>query len=358
MPDAGGTDAPLSDGGGVDVPATDGGGVDGGGVDAPVTLSDVHFVGRFDVAGDGSAEFSWPGSEIAARVSGTEVSVDLSSSGTVYFEAWIDGVRGDPFLASGGTTTYPLATGLSAGEHEVRLIRRSEGFQGATTFHGFVGAELVPSPPPYPHLIEFVGDSITCGYGALGDGPGCPFTPETESEPDAYAAVAARTLGVGHVSIAYSGIGLTQNYGGGTDGLMGERYEQVMPDGAAWDFRYTPDVVVVLLGTNDFWNGDPGTAFADAMDAFVMQVRGHYPSAEIFLATSPMIGGSDHDVHGGYLDDARARAMARGDMRVHRIEVPRQDAADGLGCDYHPSVATHAIDGAVVASAIRAVTGW
>lgn len=353
-PDAGGADAP-----GTDTPRTDAPGSDAPGTDAPVALADVHFIGRFDFsAGADTPRFAWPGSEIAARISGTSVSVDLESDGSIWFEAWVDGVRGDPFVVAPGTATYPLAASLAAGEHEVRLIRRNESFAGTTRFHGFVGAELVPSPPPYAHLIEFVGDSITCGYGALGVGPGCPFDHDTSSEPDGYAAVAARALGVGHVSVAYSGIGLTQNYGGGTDGLMGVRYEQVIADGPAWSFSYTPEVVVVTLGTNDFWDGDPGTAFADAMDAFVQQVRGHHPGAEIFLATSPMLSGSAYTAHRGYLDDAIGRAAGRGDTHLHRIDLPTQEAADGLGCDYHPSVATHAMDGMRVAAAIRAVTGW
>ncbi|MCB9615863.1 MAG: SGNH/GDSL hydrolase family protein [Sandaracinus sp.] len=236
-------------------------------------------------------------------------------------------------------------------------MRRNETFVGnATTFHGFVGITSIASPTPYGRLVEFVGDSITCGYGNLGDGPGCPFSAETESEPDAYGAITAARLSAGHVAIAWSGIGLTQNYGGSTEGLMGERYARTIgTEDTAWSFEDAPDVVVVLLGTNDFWNGDPGTAFADAMDTFVQQVRTRRPDSAIVLATSPMIGGENHTRHRGYLQTAIDRAAGRGDSRVFLAEVP---TGTNTGCDYHPSVAGHEAVADVVTARIREVMGW
>ena len=69
-----------------------------------------------------------------------------------------------------------------------------------------------------------------------------------------------RELGAAHVAIAYSGIGMLRNNGGGTTGTMPERYERTLADDAAslGLARYTPDVVVIDLGTNDFATGDPG----------------------------------------------------------------------------------------------------
>lgn len=358
--DAGG-DAPYADVLRVPDAPRDGGSADAPGTDAPVATADIHYVGRFDFSeGEDTPSFAWPGSEIVARFTGTTISASLEATGEVWFEAMIDGERGEGIELSAGTHDYVLAEGLSDGEHEVRLVRRNETFvSGATTFLGFSGATLVPSPAPYDRHIEIIGDSITCGYGALGPGPGCPFIPSEESEPDAYGAVAARALGAGHTAIAWSGIGLTQNYGGSTTDLMDVRFERTLGDRAGdWGFERQPDAVVITLGTNDFWDGDPGTDFADAMDAFVQQVREHYPDAPIFLATSPMLGGSSHTTHAGYLDTAIERAAARGDTEVRRVDLPTQSSADGLGCDYHPSAATHQIDGDILADAIRDVTGW
>lgn len=359
--DGGGTgDAgPMIDGGGRD----GGGGSDGGGGggDAGGALEDVHFVGRFDFSGGASTPWlAWPGSEIVARFRGTEISVRLDDGGESFFDVWIDDVRQPVLDAGTGPTTYPLATGLADGEHVVRIARRTESFFGRTQFLGFPGATLVPSPAPYAHLVEIIGDSITCGYGVLGDGPSCSFSADTESEPDAYGAVAARTLGVGHVAISYSGRGVYRNYGGAADPLMPELFARRLAefDGDPWDFSYTPDVVVVTLGTNDFSMGDPGTAFADALDAFVVTLRGHYPNAYLFLGTSPMLGGSEHATHRTYLEDVVTRASGRGDTRLAIVDFDEQSSADGIGCDYHPSETTQANMAARLVTAIRGATGW
>src|SRR4029077_970838 len=107
---------------------------------------------------------------------------------------------------------------------------------------------------------------------------------------------ATQMLGVGHVAIAYSGRGVYRNHGGTPDPLLPVLFERRFADYATdpWDFSYTPDLVVITLGTNDFSLGDPGSGFVDAYDAFVQQVRAHYPSAPILLATSPMLADPDH----------------------------------------------------------------
>jgi lysophospholipase L1-like esterase len=330
-------------------------------IDAALPLSDLHFVGRFDFSpGAGTPWLAWPGSEIVARFRGTSISVRLDDGGEDFFDAWIDGMRQPPLHATSGAHTYPIASGLPDTEHTIRLVRRTESLFGRTQFLGFPGATLVPSPPPYPHLVEIIGDSITCGYGVLGVGPSCAFAPDTESEPDAYAAIATRMLGVGHVAIAYSGRGVVHNYGGTPDPHLPVLFERRLADFASdpWDFSYTPDVVVITLGTNDFAMGDPGSAFVDGYDAFVMQLRAHYPSAWILIATSPMLADPEHAQHRSYLAMVMARAASRGDAHVSIVDFDTQLASDGYGCDYHPSAATQMRVATQLVTAIRDVTGW
>ncbi len=336
---------------------------DDGGVrsDAGLPLANIHFVGRFDFSpGADTPWLAWPGSEIVARFRGTSISVRLDDGGEDYFDAWVDGVRQPVLDMVGGPTTYPIASGLPDAEHVVRVVRRTESFYGRTQFLGFPGATLVPSPAPYPHFVEIIGDSITCGYGVLGPNATCSFSADTESEPDAYGALATQLLGVGHAAIAYSGRGVYRNYGGTADPLLPELFERRFAEftGDPWDFAYTPDAVVVTLGTNDFAMGDPGTAFVDAYDAFVVALRGHYPGTPILLATSPMLGGLEHAQHRDYLAMVVARATSRGDAAVSIVDFDEQAPADGYGCDYHPSAATQMHMAARLVAALRGVTGW
>jgi hypothetical protein len=78
----------------------------------------------------------------------------------------------------------------------VVLRKRTEAFLGVVTFHGFaIAGDFAHQPLFVPALankqaslmtnnegrrIEFVGDSISCGYGIAGHPP-CPFSPATEN---------------------------------------------------------------------------------------------------------------------------------------------------------------------------------
>ena len=80
-------------------------------------------------------------------------------------------------------------------------------FKGFTVTNG----ALVPTPPPFTRKLEFIGDSITCGFGNEGPGPNCPFTADTENESLAYGTLTAQALNAEHHTIAWSGIGMVRH---------------------------------------------------------------------------------------------------------------------------------------------------
>ncbi len=60
--------------------------------------------------------------------------------------------------------------------------KRTEAEQGRTTLYGVeADGALLDLPPAPSRLIEFIGDSHTCGYGTEGKTVSEPFTPETEN---------------------------------------------------------------------------------------------------------------------------------------------------------------------------------
>lgn len=318
--------------------------------DAPV--EDVHLIGRFDAM----HRFAWPGDEIALRFDGSAISIDIDDDGQNQFDPTIDGQRYQTFFTNMGRMTLQIASGLPAGEHDLVIARRTESFIGTTTFYGFPGATLVPTPRP-SRLIEMIGDSITCGYGVLGVGPNCSFGASTEAEDLAWGALAAAELDAMHVSIAYSGIGMYRNNGGDITETMPMRYGRVLADDATstWTWDYTPDVIVIALGTNDFAGGDPGQPFVDAYVAFVQMLRTRFPRTPVVLATSPMLDGAARtQLH----DHLAAVVSAVGDPQVTSVEIAEQLAADGYGCDYHPDTTTQRKMADALVPAIRAATGW
>jgi lysophospholipase L1-like esterase len=351
-------------GGGGAVP--DGGGDgDGGAADAGVgPIAKIHLLGRFDGAptDPGGARFAWPGSTIRARFDGDAIAIRFDEAGGNQYDVTIDGGLQPVLVTSAGVQDYPLASGLAAGEHEVAVARRTESFFGVTGFLGFPGATLVDSEGP-ARWIEMVGDSITCGYGVLGAGPTCSFSADTEAETHAWGALAAAELGAAHTAIAYSGIGVYQNYGGEPSPTMPDRFPLTLADdpASAWPFTaYAPQVVAINLGTNDFSSGDPGSAFVDAYIDFVGQIRAHYPDTYIVVALSPMlsddypVGAMQRTLAAGYLQ----QVVAAGGARESYLPLDEQLASDGLGCDYHPGETTQQKMADALVAQVRALTGW
>ena len=325
----------------------------------------IHYLGRFDFTDPAAPASSWPGSAVAARFTGTGLDVDLHDDGQNFFAVSIDGATPTLLATNSGKDTYPLATGLADGEHEVVLFRRTESFQGVVRFHAFNpqgGGKVIPSPVPFKRHIEYIGDSITCGYGNEGMGPSCGFTPDTENEWLAYGSVAARALQAEPHVIAYSGKGAYRDYGGSTNDQMPVLYARTFAESSAllWDFSsWKADVVVLNLGTNDFAKGDPGPAYVDAYSGLVKQIRGHYPDAYILCAVGSMLGGADLAKDVDYVKGVVAAANGAGDAKVSFVDLGQQDGnADGLGCDYHPSVKTDQLMADKLVAAIKATVGW
>jgi len=337
-----------------------GAGSGGAGTGGGSTEPGIHFVGRVEGDAD-SARFAWSGTGVVARFEGTSVAVELG--GGQEYTVVIDGTVGPKLTATNGMNT--LASGLAAGPHTVELYRRTEAAQGESEFLGFDfgGGTLLAPPTPPARRLEFIGDSITCGYGNEGPDMNCGFTPETENHYLTYAAITARTLEAELSTVAWSGKGVVCNYGDAADSCtnpLPTYYARTLPNDAnsAWDFsRFVPDAVVVNLGTNDFsTTSDPSeTEFVSGYRAFLEQIRLAYPNAHILCTNGPMLSGTDLTTVRSYLASA-VQSMA--DAKISTFDIEAQDGSDGYGCDWHPSLERHEKVAEVVTAALRSKLGW
>jgi lysophospholipase L1-like esterase len=356
----GGMDDPLPDGGEArDAGELNDGGVpdagmpDAGPADAGPT---VHFIGRFDTTDPAGPRFAWPGSAITARFTGTGIAGTFEDDGTNLLDVIVDDRPATVVRMVSGVSQL-LASGLDAGEHQLTLVKRTESFLGTLQLRGLspVGGALVPSPFPFTRRIEFVGDSITCGYGNLGADFSCSFSADTENENAAWGAIAARALNAAHTAIAYSGKGVYRNYGGAAGDLMPALWRRTLAQqsSSTWDYsRYTPDVVVVNLGTNDFSIGDPGQAFVNAYAGFLRELRGTYPAAHLVCAMGPMENSPE------YATRVQAAIAQVNDARTSVLTLTPQDCAQSCGCDYHPSELTHQRMASQLVQHLRTTLGW
>lgn len=150
--------------------------------------------------------------------------------------------------------------------------------------------------------LQVFGDSLTCGYGALGVNP-CDYSPETESAYTSWASVLAKAIDADLSQVTWSGKGVVRNYGDAnqmsqyplpfyynrTLGLY-ETDKGFSGDDLYWDAsQYQADIVLVLLGSNDYsTNPVPESAeFIHGYTALVQQIKKDYPRSKIVLLCSP-----------------------------------------------------------------------
>jgi lysophospholipase L1-like esterase len=320
----------------------------------------VRFVGRMDQSETDVTKFAWSGSGVLFRFEGTDASVSLDDSAQ-FFTVVVDGTT-SVLATTKGKQTYPLATGLPAGTHEVRLYRRTEASFGTTKFYGVdLGAgTLLPPPPAAPRRIEVIGDSITCGYGNEGANENCNFSADTENHYLTYAAITARDLNADLVTIAWSGKGIVYNYGDDKTDPLPALYDRVLPydAGSQWGFSWQPDVVVINLGSNDFsTDGDPSQSlFGSEYEKFLSHLRDKYPSASIVALVPTLLGGNDLTQAKNAIETAVGARSSAGDSKVEAFSMSFQQS--GWGCDYHPSLATHASMAQELTTKLKSLKGW
>lgn len=339
--------------------------------------SGVQYVGRFDWAPDG-ARFSFAGTKLSLRFQGTNASVRLGATsgglddyGNVrldQYDVLVDGAKTMTLKVREGVHEYPLATGLPQGAHEVTLIKRTEPWVGQGRLVAFVlDGGTVLAATSADRRIEFIGDSITSGLGVLGTSVDCDYSADLQDHGLTYAALAARALGADHVAVASSGVGVARNYDQTTSNTMADIYDRaVITDiNSRWTFEWTPQAVVVNLGTVDYVSGPVDDAvFRQRYEQLLADVRGRYPGAVVFAMVGPML----NDL---YPTGARALSRATsairaavearanaGDLQVELLRVDPDSGANGYGCDGHPSAGTHAAVADAVAAQLRQRMGW
>ena len=328
----------------------------------PVGTPGILYNGRFSTSDSKGPICAWSGSNAELNFYGTEASVTLKSTGENWFQAIVDGKPQSPFMVN-STSTVKLVSGLTEGNHKLVLWKRTEASQGEVQFLGFTFGQgkLLAPPAPLERKIEFIGDSITCAYGNEGTRKEQPFTPKNENSYLSYAAITSRSLNASANFIAWSGIGITMNYGGSGGPLIQDRYLLTLPtSGVQWDFkRYVPDVVVINIGTNDFSTVTPDkTKFITNYKNLVKQIRTNYPNSHIFCTIGPMLWGDGLQSCRSYVTEIVNSFKSTGDSKVYFVEYPGQLESNGYGEDWHPSLITHQLMADQLTSEIKSKLGW
>lgn len=311
----------------------------------------IQYMGRVSFAEPGVARFNYPGVTVMATFEGTSLRM-MCRPRTGYFMAQIDGAK--PFKVAFDAekdSVVSIATALPYGTHRVRLMYAIEGLFRTPEFRGFVldeGCRLKPSPALPERKIEFIGNSITCGYGVESTEATDPYEEATENHWLTYANIVSDSLHAQHTSISRSGIGAYRNYNGPKAGSVDDmpwQYEYTLFDRHAekWDFsKYQPQLVCINLGTNDLSTPNYDIAlYEKGYREFLATVRSKYPKAKIVLLTGPMLGQRENDLEKTVLDRICRDARRKGDQEVYRFDFTPQTGDLGFGASGHPSRRQH-----------------
>lgn len=327
----------------------------------------IQYVGRVSFAKNETASFNFPGTSILARFQGSSLKM-ICRPMTGYFMAQVDGC--EPFKVGFNAerdSVVTVAAALPKGEHQVKLMYVIEGLFRTPEFRGFVldkGCSLVKSPDLPERKIEFIGNSITCGYGVESIEMTDPFEDETENHWLTYANIVSDSLKAQHTSISRSGIGVYRNYNGPKTGdadNMPWQYEYTLFDqhDEKWDFaKYQPQLVCINLGTNDLSTRNYDIQLYEKnYRMFLKTVRSKYPHAKIVMLTGPMLGEKESSKQRTVLDRICADAN-KTDKNIYRFDFSFQKGDLGYGASWHPSMLQHRKMAAELLPFLRKLMNW
>ena len=330
----------------------------------------IQYIGRFDFTDPRAPSFAWTGSAIRFRFKGTGFGIILKQLNhpkdeyhTNYFAVIIDSVVSSLIRTSPDSHYDMVVDGLAPGIHQVEIFRRTEASCGISVFEGIqlsADAKLLDPPTRPTRKIEFIGNSITCGFGNEAESELIQFSPETEDGYRAYGAIAARQLNAEYHAVCYSGRGIYRNYDQTTTGLMPELYQLIYPQSdKRWDFKtWIPDVVVINLGTNDFAAGIADSArFISHYLDLLRQIKSHYPAVTVICLDGPMLTDTALMTCRKFIKSAVSEFLKQGNNSVFSFSLTTQGPL-GLGGDYHPNLTQHNLNAEELVPYIKTVMKW
>lgn len=305
----------------------------------PASDPAIRYMGRIHWDENGNGSFTFPGTSALFKFKGTELAM-ATSPGSGKFIVEID--NGEPVTTVFTKTdsVMTLAENLTDTIHSAKIVYAIEGFAHHPQFRSFhTDGTILPDDRKNDIKIEFIGNSITCGYGIEDDDPKKGFSYDTENHTLSYAYKTAQALNADFNVVARSGIGMYRNYGTakeGSDKTMPLEYDYTLlyNHDHKWDFsRFTPDIVCINLGTNDMSvNNYDINLYESHYRDFLHHLRELYPNAKIVLLTGAMLYGKELTLVKETLD-----RLAAEDSNTYRFDMSQQTGELGYGADYHPS---------------------
>lgn len=340
-----------------------------------IKSENIRLLGRMDLTQD-LVCLDWTGSGFEVMLKGEELWVELEApvrKPDLWVCALADGHPIARFPVQEGRRWYPLVLGMDGNNsRKVTLVKETQAMPAAPEATVMVHAlryegKLMPLPEPALR-IEFIGDSLTSGEGALAPKDNDEWISLWFTACGNYTHYACKALNAERRVLSQSGYGVSWDWEGKPEGNMSEGYRKiagVMKGEAAkkrgcqkdYDFTSWPaDVVCIRLLTNDIGamlrdqkQDELGGTLTDNCARFVRTVRECNPKAKIVW----ILPDSQRLPH--IAVNAVNRCMAEGVGDVSCFVMPDYTEAD-MGARQHPNAAYNERVGLMLADYLRSIT--
>ncbi len=318
----------------------------------------IRIRGRHTVV-DGCLAFDWTNSGFGFAFTGTGFMLSLGEykdANIAYVKIVIDGNRRQRFAVINGKERL-IIEGLTDKRHRVEVIKVTESntpllFDSIILF----GNDAMLNNPPFnsSRRIEFIGDSMTAGYGVLARNTESAYNTFQQDGTYSYAYLTAEKCGADARYICISGKGIACNCEGNYEDVKtGEYYNRQTRLSGVCEDGWTPDIVVINIGTNDVCGNAKDDEFITAAHDLLDKVRARYNDAHILWVYGCMTQ--------RFADTIRdiIRERSETDKKLHFLFVDSingNPAENGAAC--HPNVRASMRVSNCVYKKIRSITGW
>ena len=315
----------------------------------------IRLMGRMDYSQKPLA-LDWTGSGMEFRFRGTDCWAKLeapAASPVMWMIVLADGAPITRFPVEAGIRLYPLLLGLEAEqERTVTLMKETQCMPGnpeaTVLLHSLrIDGELLPLPEK-KLKIEFIGDSLTSGEGALAARDNMEWVTPWFTARGNYSWYACDALNAERSILSQSGWGCNWDYQHTEANNLADAYEYTVgvlhgPEAEKrgcrkpWNFAaWQPDVVCIRLMTNDnngmnerdSFEADRETAVQGGV-GLIRKVRKYNPQAKIVW----ILPGSDCRPELA----AEAVRRAQEEMRdVYAFTIPDYQPEE-MGARWHPN---------------------
>ncbi|MBO4591050.1 MAG: hypothetical protein J5684_00615 [Eubacterium sp.] len=300
---------------------------------------------------DGKLVLGYTNSSVEMLVQGTSISADLETGDNdpvnqPGLRIYVDGMPVKEIVLTESSQNISLAS-FDEGVHRVKIVKITEAAMSYVAIKMlYVDGMLLPVEKDTSRKkAQFIGDSISCGFGVLGE-PEQDYSLRLEDGEKSYAAFLAEKCNWEAEWVSVSGYGMFVEYTGDRVNVLPNVYPYTnyfYDKEEREDYtRFVPDYIFINLGTNDGGHLNEKLikeGFESAYENFLYTLRMAYDKAAIICVAGTLDSGVFK-----YVAEVVEKVRQKGFENVYAYELPYHDTLnDGVACG-HPTEATHKKD--------------